>query len=344
MDTAWKIERALALQVTIALFGSALAGCSGSGDGAGGGGSSTASHSSYPGQDLGLPPVAAGYIRYETSPVVVPPGQTGMWAQWVAPPIDGDLDVIDVTGTQSTGGHHAILFATTSVQPVGETRPWQDADQLSTRLVGGVGGEGTAAIKLPAGVVFRIAKGSALMMQTHYLNPTGKTLTGRSVLDVKFGPVDPSAQVASIATSTTLGFSLPAGARTTTQVSCTVQKDLPMLMYANHMHEWGVSVVTELQGADGSSQSIKADPVWDPSWAFDPDYTKFTPQAPSVIPAGSTVSTTCTWSNTTSATIGFPKEMCVFVGFYLGASDVYCVDGKWSESSSTTGDAGVGPG
>lgn len=59
-----------------------LASCSAGASRAGGGGGAEAS---YLGADLGLPPVAAGFVRYETSPLTVAPGQSNIWAQWVAP-------------------------------------------------------------------------------------------------------------------------------------------------------------------------------------------------------------------------------------------------------------------
>jgi hypothetical protein len=264
-----------------------------------------------------------------TQPVAVAAGEDVMWAEWVASPLDSDRDVIDVTGLQSKGGHHALLYATTNVQSVGTSRVWQDADQLTARTAGGIGGEGNDAIQLPPGVVFRIPKGSALMIQSHYLNATNETIEGRSVLDVKLAPADPNAQVAGLLASTTLKISIPPGATTTTDVSCTTQKDIRVLMYANHMHNWGVSASTELIRADGTSTPLQVDPVWDPSWAFHPNYTRFTLQVPAIIPAGDTIHTTCTWSSNKTTALNFPDEMCVFAGFYLGDSDATCVDGSW---------------
>jgi hypothetical protein len=299
-----------------------LAGCGGHGSGGG-------PAASYPGADLGLAPVAAGFVRYETHAASVGAEQDVMLSEWVAPPLESDMDVLAVTGLQSKGGHHALLYATTDVKPVGTSRPWQDADQLSARTVGGIGGEGNDAIELPAGVVFRVPKGSALMIQSHYINATADTLEGRSVVDVKLGPADPNAQVASLLASTTTKISIAPGGSTSTEVSCLVQKDFRVLMYANHMHNWGVSASTELIGADGTSTPLKVDPVWDPSWAFHPNYKRFTLQAPALIPAGSTIHTKCTWSNPGSKPLTFPDEMCVFAGFYLGDSDAACIEGNW---------------
>jgi hypothetical protein len=290
---------------------------------------SASSQRDYPGADLGLPAVAPGFVRYETQPVAVGAGEDGMWAEWVAPPLESDMDVVEVTGLQSKGGHHALLYATTNIQPVGTSRTWQDGDQLTSRTAGGIGGEGDDAIQLPPGVVFRIPKGSALLIQSHYLNANNDTIEGRSVLDVKLAPADPSAQVAGLLASTTLKISIPPDATTVTDVSCTLQRDLRVLMYANHMHNWGVSASTELISADGTSTPLKLDPAWDPSWAFHPNYTRFTLQTPALLPAGSTIHTTCTWSNNKTTALSFPDEMCVFAGFYIGESDATCVDGNW---------------
>jgi hypothetical protein len=311
---------------------SASCGGNGSAGGAGTGSqanSGTSTQASYPGADVGLPPVAAGFVRYETKPVMVPVDQDVMWEEWVAPPIDGDMDVVAVTGKQSVGGHHAILYGMSNSQPVGTSHAWQEADQLTSRTLGGIGGEGNDSVELPAGVVFRVAKGSALMIQSHYINASGAPLEARTVLDVKLGRVDPTAQVASLLANASVTVSIPPGGRTTADVSCKVQKDLPVLMYANHMHNLGVSASTELINPDGTTTPLKVDASWDPSWAFHPNYTRFTLQAPRIIPAGSTIHTTCTWSNPGSTTISFPDEMCTFAGFLLGGSDAACVNGTW---------------
>jgi hypothetical protein len=279
--------------------------------------------------DLGLPPVAPGFVRYRTHPVTVASGQNIMWAEWVGAPLESDMDAVLVTGLQSRGGHHANLYATTDVQPVGEGRAWRETDQLSGKNLGGIGGEGGSAIELPPGVVFRVAKGSALMIQSHYLNTGSQPIDAVSVLDAKLTPVDPSSQVASTFANVATNFSIPPGGRATADTNCLMQKDLPFLMYANHMHDWGISASTELINADGTITPLKVDPVWDPSWAFHPIYTKFSRQTPQVIPAGSTLHTTCTWSNSGNTAITFPDEMCIFGAFFVGGNDVTCANGAW---------------
>src|SRR5262245_30275229 len=109
-------------------------------------------------------------FHFTPPPITLQPGESGVWAQWLTGPRTEDQDVVSLVGMQSMGGHHALLFAMSEDQPVGTTRPWKDSDQLQTRLVGGVGGEGVGSnVQLPDGVVFRVRKGYSLVLQTHYL-------------------------------------------------------------------------------------------------------------------------------------------------------------------------------
>jgi hypothetical protein len=90
------------------------------------------------------------------------------------------------------------------------------------------------------------------------------------------------------------------------------------------MHDAGTAVVTELISPDGTTKTLKSDPVWDPNLAFSPIYTTFSVQTPFIIPKGSTLHTTCTWVNNTSKTIAFPDEMRIFGAFFIGDQDATC--------------------
>lgn len=301
-----------------------MASCSGSGSGA-----ASSNTADYPGKDVGLPPVADGFVRYETHAVTVPPNKDVLWEEWVAAPLNSDMDAVEVTGAQSTGGHHANLYATTDAEPVGTNHVFQEADQLTQQTLGGIGGEGNQSIKLPEGVVFRVTKGSGLLIQSHFINAGAQAIEGRSVLDVKLTTVDPTAQVASVMTNVTTQISIPPGQSTTVDFKCPVKTDFRALMWANHMHDYGTSATTELINADGTTTPLQVDAHWEGSWAFHPNYTTFSVQSPGIIPAGSTLHTKCTWANNTNQTITFPDEMCIFAAFYLGEKDATCLEGIW---------------
>src|SRR5512134_647171 len=88
------------------------------------------------------PPVPEGYVRYQAPTVTIAPGESGQWMHWVADPVDHDRNIADLIGAQGTGGHHAILYTSREVQPIGTTRVFENEDQAMIQFVGGVGGEG----------------------------------------------------------------------------------------------------------------------------------------------------------------------------------------------------------
>ena len=279
-------------------------------------------------------PVKPGYQRFEPPAIDVPVGGSEDWAQWVGGPLDQDYDVIDINGMQSVGGHHALVYATTDAQMPGTTRLWQDQDQVTARLMGGIGGEGGANVNLPAGIVFRVKKGSYILIQTHYLNTSESPIVGRTVIDVSLSPVDPSRRVASMMSNTSLAISLPPHEQTVMDIECAVQKDLQFLQISNHMHDMGTTTVTDFVDPEGAVHVLKDDVSWSGDLALNPNFTKFPVEAPGFVPKGSMLRTRCTWFNTADTTIKFPAEMCVFFGFVLNDNDLYCIDGKWSEASS----------
>jgi hypothetical protein len=297
------------------------------------------------GMEFIVPPLAAGYQRFEATPIEIPAGGSDQWAQWVGGPLDQDYDILDITGVQSFGGHHALVYAHVDAEPAGFTRLWKDEDQITTRLMGGLGGEGGANVNLPPGIVFRVKKGSYIVLQTHYLNTLDRQIVGRTVMDVKLSPVDPSRRVASIMSNTSLAINLPPHAQTGMDINCAVQHDLQFLQISNHMHDYGTTTLSEFIDPQGVKHVIKDDTAWHGDLALNPNFTMYSPAAPLIVPKGSMLHTHCTWNNTTANDIRFPAEMCVFFGFVLNESDIYCTDGKWSEitNSATPPSAGAGP-
>jgi copper type II ascorbate-dependent monooxygenase-like protein len=271
-----------------------------------------------------------GYVRFEAPPVTVQPGESGMWLHWVADPVDHDRNIDDLIGSQGLGGHHAILYTTTELQPVGTTRDFGNEDQGNLHFVGGTGGEGAESVKLPPGVVFRVPAGRALVIQSHYLNTSDAPFEGHSTIDVRFSEPSDQDLVASFFANAVRTIDVPPHQESQQETACVLQKDLPLIMYANHMHEMGAAVTTSILGSD-SEEILKQDEVWNTEWTFNPDYTHASPEAPLLLTVGSTLKTHCVWNNTTDRSLTSPDEMCVFFAFFLGEKDITCADGYWVE-------------
>lgn len=281
------------------------------------------------------PAPAEGYTRY-VGPVIhaVPPGGDVMYCQWVSNPFDHDVDVLDLTGYQSKFGHHAVVYANTLSQPVGTSRECANMDQLTIRFLGGIGPEAGVNAKLPPGVAFRIPKGSALMMNTHFLNTSEHVIDGQAVVDLELEPASPTRQLAAMFANTTVTFQLPPDAVHTSDATCVAQMDMGLLSFSNHMHSYGIAATTYVAPAGGSESVVRDDKTWISEMQFNPSWSNWDVAAPLMIHKGDTVRTHCEWNNTTASTVGFPDEMCVGVGFFLsdGSTSPICVDGAWPQA------------
>jgi hypothetical protein len=279
----------------------------------------------------------AGFTRYVLPPVRgVPAGQQILQCQWVSAPVDHDVDIIATAGEQTTGGHHAILYASTEAAPIGTSRECNYGDLASVRYLGGIGGEGTtgAAANLPPGVAYRLRKGFALMVNTHYINATEAPMDGQTVLDVKYADVDPSRLAASMFTNLdTNDIVIPANQHFALDVNCTMKQDIPLFLFGNHMHKLGTSIFTEVtHAATMSKEPVIQDPTWTEEFVFNPRVTTWPPAAPYMLKQGDTLHTHCEWNNTGSDIITFPTEMCVGFGFFVGEGDeINCISNDWTK-------------
>jgi hypothetical protein len=269
------------------------------------------------------PPATAGHIRMIAPPVLdIAPGNDVTYCQWVADPSDVSRQIQNVEGYQSRGGHHLVLYATTVHEPVGTSRICTDEDMLSITFVGAIGGEGTsgAAAKLPAGLAFEVPPGMALMANTHYLNATDEAFDGQSVVDVNFGDLAHPLPSVGFFVVNWARFMIPHNtAEVTSGGWCTAPRDLRFIMWTNHMHEYGKSVFSEVERLDGTTETMSLDESWTPEQAFAAPWVRWDPSAPMVVKAGERFHISCSWSNTTSVDVGFPREMCIASGFTLEA-------------------------
>ncbi len=266
------------------------------------------------------PQVEKGYTRYVTPTIQeLDPGADVMYCQWIAAPAQIDRQVVDTKGFQSLGGHHVALYATSEIEDVGTSRLCTTRDMLTVNFVGAVGAEGVSTVALPDGMAFDVPKGFALMTNTHYLNTTDSAIEGQSVIDVKFGdPAHPLQGAGNVAVNWDM-FSIPAGQTYTSDAYCQATSQMSFFMWANHMHEWGSHVMSEIIRADGTKQLLAQNDTWSKDLTFNPPWTRWDVSQPFVVNAGDTFHVQCTWDNTTGDALTFPTEMCVSTGFTLEA-------------------------
>jgi hypothetical protein len=300
------------------------------------------------------PPPPAGYTRLTAVTVrAVPAGGDQTFCQYAMAPFDHDVDIVDVQGYQSTGGHHAAAFSYTdtggqklgtSVQCMGTeftagAKPSKStANPLSSMggYLGGVGGQSSRgkSFPLPAGVAFRLKKGDGIMLNVHYLNPGVEPIDGNSVLDVKFADTDPNRKIAAMFLNLDIGFTVAPDMRTDSTTNCVAQSDVQIILMGNHMHQYGTTASTEvLRAGTGAVEMLHRDPTWTYDMQFNPVYSNWPIETPFVLHAGDTLRTTCSWVNTTAKSMAFPAEMCIGTGFALATGSnptaPMCINGMW---------------
>lgn len=264
------------------------------------------------------PAVEKGYTRYVTPTIQqLNPGDDLMFCEWVAPPAEEDRQIVDTTGFQSLGGHHVALYATSEIEEVGTSRLCTTRDMLTVNFVGAVGAEGASTVKLPDGMAFDVPKGFALMTNTHYINLTDAPIEGQSVIDVKYGDSAHPLQGAGNVAVNNDGFTIPASSTYTNDAYCKATSQMSFFMWANHMHEWGAHVMSEVIRADGTKELLAQNDTWSKDLTFNPSWTRWDVSQPFVVNAGDTFHVQCTWNNTTTDPLTFPVEMCVATGFTL---------------------------
>jgi hypothetical protein len=280
------------------------------------------------------PPPAAGYTRI-VAPVMtgLAPGSETVHCQFVQAPLDRDMDVLDVQGFQSAGGHHTVAYGNRMDVPLGTSRLCTADDNLAEGFLGGTGGEGGGSVQLPPGVAFRLPKGSAIMLNTHFLNTSDQTIDGQSVVDFQFVESDGKRIIASLFSNGNRIFQVPGKSAAEALAECKLPRDMQFILFTNHMHDYGTQAKTEVVRADGRVELVHEDPKWTYEMQFRAVYSKWSLEQPLTIAKGETVRTRCNWQNATDSMVEFPREMCFGVGFFLsdGSSSPVCLDGQWIE-------------
>lgn len=296
------------------------------------------------------PPTPEGFTRFEAATIAdIQPGDDTTHCQYVMAPVDHDVDILEVQGSQSKFGHHAVAF---SYVP-------SDGDQVGTEIkcmtgsnefttgttaggaalsaggyLGGVGPSATQVAALPDGVAFRLKKGQGVMLNLHYINTSDQPIDGNAYIDLKIADADPARLIAAIFINFNGSFSLPPNAQTDSTQDCVAKSDVNIIMMSDHMHEWGSHGSTEVVRADtGAVEMLREDPTWTADMVNAPTFSRWTTDSPFVLHAGDTLRTNCSWNNTTTDTIAFPREMCVSAGFALASGDnpkaPACLNGNW---------------
>ncbi len=282
------------------------------------------------------PAAPDGAVRVETPDIIAEPYSDVIWCFLGSFPDREARIAIDYAAMYEhpTFGHH-IQFngirdgAGHLDLPDGSLVDCSDAQEtmLATqqilslnKVVGdGLGGQ----MVLPEGMAVPVEPGARWLLEYHVVNPTGRRVRTRGILDLR--ETDP-ANVDTWASAWTFnrsGFELPPGEATTVTVDCSWPQDATVFAIMGHMHERGRSMSVDAVAPDGSTQRIYDVPEWVEKYRYAPLISDL--GGGFSLLAGTRFVTSCDFFNDTSHSMTFPEEMCVSTGLFAPAeAPIFC--------------------
>ena len=255
--------------------------------------------------------------------ITIPSGADQMWC-WVP-----DLGVAEVDHLiknfvtyQGASGHHLLAMKSVIPRQVGDVFDCTTADGMSSvePLItpSTQNSEGTVNL-LSDDFAVRLAAGTQIVMQSHYVNVETKPILVRDVGNFLFLPADEERIEANFMVINDLNLNIPPTDESYVHsTACAIERPMQFAALTGHMHEWGQRVFVEKITADGTT-IIYDQPDWSPKFRDAPPVTRMPLDAPITVDVGDTLRITCEWINDTDEALTFPHEMCDAVFVYYPA-------------------------
>jgi hypothetical protein len=271
------------------------------------------------GQDAAIPP---GWTTLISRSWNLIPGQEGYRCRRVQ--VAQDTWINGFRQLSPPGTHHEVLTIDASDSASGDYDCTAGAGTLTGQMVY-ASGIGTADLELPDGVAVHLAAGTWINLNLHLFDTTDGALADESGVLVKTISAADVVHEADMTFSGTTSITVPSdGQQHAAQGGCNAPTDWHVFALWPHMHQLGMhqSVIVTHGGVPTT--------MLDTPYAFTEQ--RNYPMAETIFHQGDQVQTTCTYVNTTGATVTFgdstTDEMC-FTGIYkypAGSNAYACVD------------------
>lgn len=237
---------------------------------------------------------------------------------------DKELIVVNGDGHQQKGGHHILVHYADEQREPGH-HPCSETDMVNIHQVAGTAGDGGDILALPDGLAVKVPKGKQIVLEAHYINTTGAPFKAVDRVKLIYG--DPAEIKDYVNYFVTLdeAFEIPPNGPLESVTECVLDRDFQVALALPHMHELGSSFKLEVLDEAGSVLDTPIDTEWVNFYVSHPPITRYTMEEPYMLKAGQRIRQTCTWQNTTTDPVIFPREMCLaFFYYWPGEGDIVC--------------------
>lgn len=301
--------------------------------------------SSTPANVYQRPTLRPREILYETPEFVIEPGGDKLFCHYLPITIGESADqlVAEIHSYQMRYGHHVSLNYTTTTGPA-LSRECTEQDMTRALLVGAGNESAELMFRLPPGIVVRIPRGTQVILQSHYINPTAAPMTVRDAITVLPPAEGAQVQIADPMAMNDSDFSIPprtAGYGRT--MECTIDRDMNVVNLFGHAHEWTTRLKIEHAVAGSSAFTAIYDEAGSNARLMNSPPMRFFDVASALRwHAGDRVRVSCDWNNTLDHALGFPEEMCAAVFYaFPGAGFRTCGEVIETRGASANTDAGI---
>lgn len=272
-----------------------------------------------------FPAVGDGVYVLHSPEYVIPPGTEKQFC-WITTYEGPDMGITSQINYQSLNGHHVVAFGTsTPHHELADGEQWDctETEQLAMTSMepiiigGGISYDEYGVVNefvLPEGMAAPLESGTRIILQSHYVNVRDTPILVR---DAAYLALRPEAEIATWTApfvNTVTDFTIPANSdEHSLSFDCGWEETFELLFIGGHLHEWGVSFLTEHTDVNGDTETIYEVQEWEPVLRDAPLYTQFAP-GEFVVTPNDTFTTTCTWFNDQDHDLEFPQEMCVTFG------------------------------
>ncbi len=235
-----------------------------------------------------------------------------------------DIAIASADGRQGHGGHHILaMFADDHREP--GVHACTDEEMVNLHQIAGTAGDGGQVLGLPEGLALRVPAGKQIVLQAHYINTTGAPFKVVDRVKINKTPIEDVKEYVNYYVTNDDSFEVDPHAPLERTTECVVDRDFNMAIALPHMHELGKHFKLELLDADGTLSDTVIDTDWLEFYVSHPPVRSFEMAAPYQLKKGQRLRQTCTWDNSTSEPVIFPREMCLaFFYYWPGGEDLDC--------------------
>ncbi len=263
------------------------------------------------------PPAPANGIQIHLSPFDILPGKNREIFQAMHSPNTTDIWVTGFDVKMRDNSHHFILYnyveGTSKFPTLGKVRDLgDDMDEFFDDRNFFVGSQSSEfSYRFPPGVAMRLPANSVMDLNSHYVNPTAKSIKGEVYLNLH--TTDAPTTVAQNLIWSNTQFSLPAYKTTTVHTTLpAAPSDADIYMLTSHMHRRGRNFRIYLKGGPDDGKLVYESSDW-----HLPVVKTFDP--PLRVLKGNTLRAETDYYNESDAMVSYgptsEDEMCILIGY-----------------------------